>query len=153
MMLNFQNEPETIKSHLESSTKDQYEKIVEETKNRYIKYISQTQSMKDFIHYKVMISDKLTTLKQSENNYCLYEYLLILMDQQVLTKETITNLTEKSNLERSQVRDFFKNQRKRHILPISKKFVQDILFLKDQATELDGSASSYFERLCSGNIN
>ena len=127
---------------------DTYNGLTYEMENHDIRYKSNSSSIMRLAQYCSKIKTSISHLEQPTKE--LWVYLAKHINKPQLSSAEITELQERTSLERSQIRDFFKNQRKRYIIPISNALDEDFKKLAEILADDEESLNGYLNKI-SGN--
>ena len=124
---------------------DTYQGLVDEMSDINKRYKSNTSSVIEMANYCSVIEKK--KKETFEPTHLLWNFLSEHINDPSPKSSDIDKFINETGMTKEKVKNFFKNQRKRHLIPISQKLDRDFEILVNKINEDDPSIDGYMKKL------
>ena len=124
---------------------DTYEGLIAEMENVKIRYQSKSSSVTSLTNYCSTIETK--KKGRADQSTLLWDYLASHINDPSPTAEDMNKLTELTGFDKSKINYFFKNQRKRYLIPISESLDRDFNVLFERVADNEETIDSYMRKI------
>ena len=124
---------------------DSYQGLIDEMSDFNIRYKSNSSSVIEMMNYCSVIEKKKKELY--EPTHYLWEFLSDNINDPSPKTSDIEEFINKTGMAKEKVKNFFKNQRKRHLIPLSQKLDRDFEILVDKINEDDPTIDGYMQKI------